>query len=80
MISLKYCGSPTNFVNHLKAKHQSEYGEFLKEMGTPTQGIEVNDGNYEYNTNHKAGSQYILPNNYVDLVMKYEFLIFIFTC
>lgn len=67
-------------MNHLKAKHQSEYDEFLKEMGMPTQGIEVNDGNDGCDTNQKTGSQYTLLNNYVDLVMKYEFFIFIFTC
>lgn len=67
-ISLKYCGSPINFINHLKAKHQSKYDEFLKEIGMLTQGNEVNDGNYGCDTNQKIGSQNILPNNYIDLL------------
>ena len=40
LITLKYCGSPTNFVNHLRAKHDEEYKEYLKEIGVHVNVVE----------------------------------------
>ncbi len=33
LITLKYCGSPTNFINHLLGKQEAEYKQYLEDMG-----------------------------------------------